>query len=201
MSERIGAVILAGGRSSRMGEDKAALLLDGQTLLQRTILTVSQLTTSVTVVGSPPPESATANCRIIPDNYPGEGPLGGILTGFSCSGERMRLVLACDMPLLSCELLELLISSFDGVSDAVVPQRGDYLEGLCALYSKSAVNKLQGFFDSGGRSIHRGLKQLNVQVISEEVWRDAADTPDVMSSANTPNEFERLKQIFVKTRL
>lgn len=198
MSNGIGAVILAGGRSSRMGEDKAALLLDGQTLLQRTIRTVSDITSSVLVVGSPLPESAIPGFHVIADNYPGEGPLGGILTGFSSPGEAVRLVVACDMPLLSCQILELLISQYDGVSDAVVPQRGEYLEGLCALYSSSAVNKLQSFFDKGGRSIQRALKQLNVQVIGEDVWREVVGTQDVMSSANTPEEFDRLKHIFLR---
>lgn len=113
-------IILAGGRSSRMGTDKALLEIEGESLLVRSTRIVSSVVAEVLIVGRTelPPE--LAGTPAIEDRYPGTGPLGGIASGLAQVGAEWALVVACDLPFLQADLLRLLLELAPGY-DAVVP--------------------------------------------------------------------------------
>jgi molybdopterin-guanine dinucleotide biosynthesis protein A len=120
-------IILAGGRSSRMGADKALLEIDGETMLMRTSRVVSAVVSEVLIVGRTtlPPELDGTSA--IPDGYGEAGPLGGIATGLAHLGVEQALVVACDQPYVQADLLRLLVSLAPGY-DAVVPLVSDRVE-------------------------------------------------------------------------
>lgn len=120
-------IILAGGRSRRMGTDKALLEIDGETLLARTTRVVATVVPEVLIVGrtSLPPE-LTGTPAVL-DAYGEAGPLGGIATGLAHSGAERVLVVACDLPYLQVEVLRFLVSPAFGY-DAVVPILSDRAE-------------------------------------------------------------------------
>ena len=157
----VSSIILAGGKSRRLGRDKAIESVGGEPLIARVIARMSRVSDqTVVVVNSqrraselPLPESA----KIAVDRYPQGGALGGIFTGLEAADGQWGIVVACDMPFLNVELFSLLLSVRDEF-DAVVPVLTDRPEPTHAVYSKRCLPymeqklkadelKIAGFFD------------------------------------------------------
>ena len=132
---RLAGFVLAGGESRRMGRDKALMLYHGQPLAASLAQTVSQVTDSVHIVGDPARYSSVAY-SVIPDVIASRGPAGGILTALLRNETEWNLIVACDMPHITVELLRILVQhAAQGLGDCVVPLGADgEPEPLCALY-------------------------------------------------------------------
>lgn len=125
----IDAFILVGGKSARMGRDKASILIDGVSMVDRGIetLKIALSDTRITLVGG-------SNAEIA-DNHVGRGPWGGFESALSNSVAEWTFVMACDYPLMSPSVIKLLISRIADEIDAVVPRQADgKLQPLCAIY-------------------------------------------------------------------
>src|SRR4051812_45370219 len=129
--------VLAGGRSSRMGRDKALLPFRGGGLAESIARSVRLAAGSAVVVG----RAELAGYPAIPDIYPGEGPLGGILTALRHSRAYWNLIVACDMPELTPAFLAELLDAADNAdADALLPAGpSGRLEPLCAVYHRRAL--------------------------------------------------------------
>ena len=118
------AIVLAGGGSRRLGQDKRRLRLwgaDGPTLLEHTVGIVGALCAEVIVVLNDPEAWPQLPARLVPDAYPGTGPLGGIVSGLAAAQYEYALVVACDMPELNEQALTMLLN-WPRPYDALVPQ-------------------------------------------------------------------------------
>jgi len=135
-------VILAGGRGSRLGIDKAQVEIGGEPLLERVVRSLSQVTDEIIVVvadlAKGHPKLAANNIRFVGDLFLGSGSLGGIYTGLSAATHYHSMVVACDMPFLNLALLQYLRSRATE-ADVVVPRLGPVLEPLHAVYSKKCL--------------------------------------------------------------
>ena len=172
--------MLTGGRSSRMGCDKALLPFRGGTLVESVARAVELATGSAVLVGNPQ-VYRHLGYPAIPDLYPGAGPLGAILTAFDHSSADWNVVAACDMPELSGEFLRLLVDAADG--DAVVPMGpSGRLEPLCAVYHRRSRPVLERAFGRGRRSVRAALEDLRVTLVS---------VPEVspFQNVNTPEDW------------
>ena len=168
--------VLVGGRSSRMGRDKATLPFHGTTLAESIAREVVLAAGSAVLVG---------NASLgIADLYPGEGPLGGILTALHHSRTDWNLIVACDMPFAQAGFLrKLLEAARDSGADALMPRGPAGLpEPLCAVYHRRARGAIQARFDAGIRKITRALEDLLV------VWLDVVEA-DCFQNLNTPEEW------------
>jgi molybdopterin-guanine dinucleotide biosynthesis protein A len=147
--------VLVGGRSSRMGRDKA--LLFGKDVARE----VELATGNVTLVGNPDLR-VTLGYPCIPDLYPGEGPVGGILTALHYTSAEWNLVVACDMPGLSADFLrELLQAAEERDADALLPMGpSGYQEPLCAVYHRRAMLQIEANFTRGIRKVTAALEGL-----------------------------------------
>ena len=179
----LGIVILAGGRSERMGRDKALLELDGRRLIDVVSDAAHQLTADVVIVGG-----ATGRAESIPDVHPGEGPLGGLITGLQALGPGVHLALACDMPFITPEPLQNIEGSI-GTFEAAVPESGGKLHPLCAAYRGESVLKLTAAFDSGERSVTRAVRHLHMRAIPESELRRWDPELRFLTNINTPEEW------------
>ena len=152
--------MLVGGKSSRMGRDKALLPFHGATLAEAVAAIVRDAAGAVRFVG------AAAGDAAIPDLYPGEGPLGGILSALRETPADWNLIVACDMPGLKVEFLRRLLNDAEASgSDAVVPSGPDgRLEPLCAAYHRRCYQPLLRAFESGVRKIVAGLAEVPVKI-------------------------------------
>lgn len=131
------AAILAGGRATRMGRDKAVLELEGFPLIEWVLDRVRQAAETVFAVGGPP-RLDHLDVPTVPDRFPGANAMGGVATALACAAERAGpeawvLCVACDTPFLEPRLLLQLFAQRAG-ADAVVPRTAAGYEPLCALY-------------------------------------------------------------------
>ena len=131
-------VVLAGGKSSRMGRDKALVEVEGRTLLQRAVDLLRPHVREILVIGDPA-KYAPVHATVVPDDAPGKGPLGGLVTALRHARYVRSLVLACDLPNINDRLLVLLKNELHGDRDAVVPKHGGLLEPLAASYHRHAI--------------------------------------------------------------
>ena len=160
--------VLAGGRSSRMGCDKALLPFRGGSLVESVARAVALAAGSAVLVGHPR-RYQHLGYPAIADLYPGAGPLGAILTVFDHTSADWNLVVACDMPELSGEFLRLLIHAAGGrpVGDAVVPVGpSGRPEPLCAVYHRRARPVLERALGRGVRSVIAALEELPATLVS-----------------------------------
>ncbi len=148
--------VLAGGRSSRMGRDKALLVHAGRTLLERQVMLAWTLTPrEVLVVGRNQSELGGLNARGLPDAQPGRGPLGGLATAFAATTAEHVLLLAVDMPALTAAFLaRVLAQRSPGVG--VVPRAAAGWEPTAAVYPVTLATMANARI-AAGRLALRGL--------------------------------------------
>lgn len=116
-------IVLAGGASRRMGRDKAWIELDGKFLIERVIETLKIPCDEIVIVANDA-EYAKLDARVVADEFPNTGSLGGLYSGLNAARNELAIAVACDMPFLNAELLKFLISlSFD--CDIVIPSAYD----------------------------------------------------------------------------
>lgn len=137
----ITAIILAGGKSSRMGEDKGLMLFEGLPMVEHVINTVKQLTDKVIIIANDK-QYEQFGVPVYEDIEKEKGPLAGIITGLSVSKTDLNWVISCDAPKVSGELLAELARAIEDY-DAVVPVYYEKVHPLIATYRKSALNVLK----------------------------------------------------------
>src|ERR1700716_1397670 len=133
----VSAALMAGGKSKRMGQDKAWIELDGEPLIKRVADVLGQVADEVIIVANDP-RYESLGLRVVRDRYPTGGALGGIATGVSAATHDPVLVAACDMPFTSADVWRLLLAHA-GEADLVIPRIGGEYETLHALYMKACV--------------------------------------------------------------
>jgi molybdopterin-guanine dinucleotide biosynthesis protein A len=181
------AVVLAGGRSRRMGRDKASLPFGDETLLQRVVRLVAPRVAEVVVVGH---GAATlpATVRVVADQVEGEGPLAGLVTGLDAIASPRAVLVACDMPLLVAPVISRLLSlHFD--ADACVPRINGVPVPTCAVYAARVAPIARQRLASGDRSMRGLLGELAVRWVEGEELRDV--DPELLSfrDCDTPEDY------------
>lgn len=154
MPKRRAGFVLAGGRSSRMGRDKALLPWKGSTLVESVAREVFIAAGNVTVIGSPE-LYGNVGFPVIPDRIDGCGPLGGLYTALSVTTADWNVLVACDMPAVTHQLLEELLAGAEGSgADALVPETPVGLEPLCAVYHARLLPSVESAIQSKLLKMH-----------------------------------------------
>ena len=208
-------VILAGGKSRRMGENKALMRLGDDSLIGHVIRCLHDVTDELLLITNSPTEYAHLDVPMRGDILPGAGALGGVYTGVTHASYDAVLCVACDSPFLNPNLLTYLVSVL-GEYDAVMPYTyssrqtpfcrnkdigvtnpsyGDdaqiTLQTLCAAYSKRCLPIIELMLRESELRVHALQERARIQRVSPEVWR--AFDPEGMSffNINTPGDFKR----------
>ncbi len=189
--EDVSGVILAGGKSSRYGTNKALVKIDGISLIERVILVMGRLFQDLILITNTPDEYAHLELPMYQDLIKGLGPVGGIYTALSKISNEAGFFVACDMPLLSRELISHMVK-VRGDSDVVVPRISGMMETMHTLYGKGCLSSIKRQIDSREYQIIRIFKDVNVQYIDEKEIRGF--DPDLKSFMNI-NRPEELKNI------
>jgi molybdopterin-guanine dinucleotide biosynthesis protein A len=192
--------VMAGGGSTRFGEDKARAKLAGQPILARMCALLSAVTGNACVV-APPGRYEDLGLPLLADRWPGEGPLGGIITALRHTRETgsaadWNLILSCDMPFLTPEWLAFLVGHATASdAQALVPQSAHGREPLCACWRTSAVEEIQAAFAGGMRRVNDALRLLHAEVLDEAHWKRFDSAGRLFWNMNTPEDYREAQRI------
>lgn len=190
----VSAIVLAGGQSKRLGQDKAWLKLDGQTLIERVVTRVAQISAEVIVVTNSPRKFAHLEARLVSDVYPEKGPLVGIYSGLRVARHHYSLVVACDMPFINLNLLRHMIGLAPGY-DVVIPEVDGFLEPLHAIYSKNCLAPIDRLLAAGGLKIIDFFPEVRVRRVEEEMVNRFDPQRLSFLNINTAADWERVKEL------
>jgi molybdopterin-guanine dinucleotide biosynthesis protein A len=193
LSQQIAGFILAGGESSRMGHDKALLELNGAALVVRTARLVEAVTGTPAIVGAPE-RLGGLGFTVIPDDWPGAGPLGGIATALHITSASWNLIVACDLPYLTRAWLENLVAmALASAADAVLPMNERGAEPLCAMYQKKCQPVIRAALERGTRKVTDGLVGLRLKSITPAEWKAFDSDGLLFKNMNSPADYEEAK--------
>jgi len=191
----LSAFILAGGASRRMGRPKHELMLDGESLLARTLRRARSVASPVTIVG--PPErfrpSTAFPVAILPDDLPGRGPLGAIYTGLRHARTEFNLFLSCDLPFMESRFLRYLASVAQDcqadVTLARTPHERD--QPLAAIYRRRARAAVRRSLDRGQNKITVFLPWVKVRVMEWPELARAGFRLSIFDNLNSREDYGR----------
>lgn len=193
-------IVLAGGRSTRMGRDKAAILFGAETLLERAVRIVGEVADDVIVVaqGGGAPlvhRSATREgglglpVRVVHDPIENLGPLAGIAAGLSASTSDLNVIVACDMPLIRPAVLRRLVALL-GEADICVAVVDGQASPLCAVYRSPVAGVARQLLAGGERRVMALLDRVQTARVEAAMFRDLDPDLDSFVSCNTPEQLE-----------
>jgi molybdopterin-guanine dinucleotide biosynthesis protein A len=188
----VSGIILAGGASARLGQDKALVKVAGQPLVERVVDALRALTDEIVLVTPAPERLAWLGLPAVDDVYPGVGTLGGLHAGLSAIHGAFGLVVGCDMPFLSRGLLVYMVQvARAGDHEVIMPRIGRFYEPLHAIYARSVAPILEARILAGQRRIRQACEGLRTRYIRED--EIAAFDPDHLSffNVNTPADLDR----------
>lgn len=185
-------VVLAGGASRRMGQNKAFLELAGRPLIAHVLDRMAEVCEEVLIVAGDVALYASLGVRVVPDVFPGVGVLGGLHAGLAAARHDLILAVGCDMPFLNPALLRAFVAWAEGYDVAALRQ-GDQVETLHAAYRRTCLSAMEAAIRAGERRIISFFPCVRVRYIAPEEAR--ALDPDLRSfwNVNTPQEWEALR--------
>ena len=198
--ENVAAFILAGGDSSRMGRDKGLLEFGGVPLIFRTAHLLMPIVATVTVVGSPN-RYAVLGLRAIGDEVVREEgtspePLAGISSALRATSTPWNLILACDLPYLTIDWLNWLLSrAMDSRAQIVVPRTSQGLEPLAAVYHRECAETIDAAIARGVRRVTDAVAELRSEPVHASEWRGFDPDGLVLRNMNALEDYEAAKKM------
>ena len=183
-------VILAGGRSRRMGgEPKALLPFGGKTIIERVAKRLTSVLRDSVIVTNTPEMYAFLGLPMIPDVFPDHGSLGGIYSGLRAAPGEAAFAVACDMPFLHAGLIRAIVERA-GDGDVVIPNVGGELQTLHALYGKRCLAPMEALLRAQRFKITAFFPEVKVVEVSEAEVACFQDPGLCFMNLNTPEELE-----------
>jgi len=201
----ITSIILAGGRSSRLGREKLAEVIAGKSLIERAVSSLISLSQEILIVISQKQARSTLSSYTYPkaktvvDLYSGKGSLIGIYTGLVHSANFLNLVVACDMPFLNVNLLRYMIDISPGF-DVIIPRIGDQMEPLHAVYSKNCIGPMESLIKQDNLKVTAFFDSVKIRYVGKEEM-DRFD-PEHLSffNINTEADLKRARMLAAREK-
>ena len=186
------AFILTGGKSSRMGQEKSALLLNGNTLLERAIEIAHAASDDVHLLGDP---AVGTSLTVIPDRFPGCGPLAGIDAALAATDAELNFILSVDTPFVPQGFVRYLVERARG-NDALVtyPRLASGYQPLCAVYRKEFGPIAEASLQSGHYKIDPLFARIQTCTIDDAELRKLGFGDEIFDNLNTPEDWDRAQR-------
>jgi len=183
----ITGIILAGGKSTRYGRDKALVEIDGIRLIERVIRVMSSIFQRLILITNTPSEYTFLQLPMYEDLIKGLGPIGGIYTGLEAISDEAGFFVACDMPFLNANLVRHIVKARGDV-DAVVPRMGWKIEALHSLYSKRCLPVIKELIGSREYQVIKVFRKTRVKYVDEDEIRSFDPQLRSFFNVNIPQE-------------
>lgn len=161
-------IILAGGQSSRMGQNKALMMIDGVSVIERIAIELETITDELLIVTNTFHTFDYLNIPMVEDEQKGKGPLAGIQAGLKASQSEKNLIVACDMPFISSSLGALLLEELEDYQVAI-PKFEGRMHPLFGAYRKDALPAVSQSLEKNELRMMSLLQNLHVRYISEDI--------------------------------
>jgi molybdopterin-guanine dinucleotide biosynthesis protein A len=178
-------LILAGGRSVRMGRDKATLEFEGEPMLLRVARLLRDACDEILVASGDGVRLKAFGLPQVADAAPAAGPLGGLVAGLERASNLLIAAVAVDMPFVNAGLLRAIASLWVS-EDAVVPISADGPEPLHAVYARTAAEPLRGSLAAGTFGLRLALATLRVRFVDDAIWRASDPSGTFARNLNAP---------------
>ena len=194
----ISGIVLAGGRSLRLGREKVSETVGNKSLLERAILRLSSLVSDIIIVVATEQSFLQfidyPKLRVVADVYPGKGPLGGIYTGLAASDSFHSLVVASDMPFLNQNLLSYMMHLAPSF-DLVIPRLGDMVEPLHTVYSQNCLTHIEQLLRQNNLGALELISRVNVRYV--DVMEINRFDPEHLSffNINTEEDLKKAREL------
>ena len=183
---KFGAIILAGGKSSRMGADKGLLMLENKPLVAHVIETLKQLTTDIIIVSNQK-EYKVFGLPIYEDIIKEAGPLAGIYTGLTHAIHQKNIVVSCDVPFVSTKLLNWLIQNSENY-DVTIPTNNNKTHQVIGVYDKNCACVFKQELDNNQRKMKVALEKVRLNIVDANQFNAKEFT-----NVNTPAELKEIQ--------
>ena len=200
--EHLAGIVLCGGRSRRMGQEKYRLLFGGETLLQRICRIVQPEVSRILIVAAVEQQipQSESNIQVLRDEFPDCGPLAGIAQAMTFlettdAGPAAAFVTSCDVPLLKPELIRLLRNQLTEEFDAVVVRDAQFSYPLCAIYRTSVAATAARLIASGQRRASALPENLRTYWLSLDAIRTVDPDLESFLNCNTPEDYDKAKLV------
>ena len=196
----ISAFVLSGGKSSRIGTNKALLQVEGKPLIQRLVDLLDPIFSEVVISSNEPDLYNFTRKKIIQDIYSARGPLAGIHSALKFTNTSKNFIISCDLPLINIEIINYIVD-FQSQKDIILPMADGRIQQLCGIYSKNIFNEVEELLIESNQKNSKmkgSIYELMDRVPTEIVEVDKLDFyyPDLFLNINTPEDYNYLKSIF-----
>lgn len=190
----ITGIILAGGKSTRMGENKSLLGLNGKTVIERVADMMKSIFQEVIIITNTPDEYNFINIPMCKDIYENKGPLAGIHSGLTNSKTEKNFVISCDIPLMEKEMIEFIIN-YRTDKPITVCKADGFLQQLVGLYSKSILPAINNLLNNGDQnsSVFSLLDKVKPEIINAEELENYKEF--MFLNMNRPEDYNKIKKL------
>ncbi len=196
------AIILAGGKSSRFGSNKAMYKLDQKPMLENIIEKLEPFFNKIYIIGNEKQELKGIKGKIeyLTDKIPDKGPLGGLYTGLSKTDSQFNYLQACDMPFICEDYLNFMQCYVDKDSkyEAYIPEKGGYLEPFVGIYNKNIKEEILKLIKKDQLNFDYLFNKINIKKIPEEEIEKVADTKRIFFNINRKEDLVKYNKFKVK---
>lgn len=181
-------VILSGGQSKRMGQNKALMPFGNSTLIQHVLTAMTSFTEEQIIIGDPTIYGHLGT--VYADIHPGKGPLAGLHSALTYSTSDLIFAVGCDMPNINGTVFEFLANEVDERHVAFVPKHDDMIEPLCAIYHKDCLDAFARCLDKGILKMSEALEVVRTKFVPVGPGTGLEDL-GVFKNLNTPQDTEQ----------
>lgn len=192
---QISGIILAGGESVRIGQEKAFLEIGGKTLIGEQKDTLGKIFDEVIVVANILDNFTNFHSRVVKDIIPDSGPLGGLYSGLSVSSNVYSFLIGCDMPFINLNLINYMANQIED-NDIVVPLTSRGIETLFAFYSLACLGTIRRLIESNNLRLSDVLYHHKVRYIAQEEIRKIDPQEHSFFNINSPEDYKQAKRIW-----
>jgi len=188
-TNQITGFVLAGGKSRRMGIDKSLMLLNGKTLIEYSIDALRPLCNSV-IISSNNSIYDFTGCEVWPDELTDQAPIVGIYSCLKRSKTDINIILSCDMPLISTNIVEYLLENSINQSITVPVHENGFIEPMCGIYKQSAIAILKEYIDMGNFRLNDCILTSSYRLVP--TYQLSFSSPNTFININTHEDFNGL---------
>ncbi|NMM64873.1 molybdenum cofactor guanylyltransferase [Clostridium sp. P21] len=191
------AVILCGGKSSRMGFDKSKIEIEGKYLIELIAKKLETIFDEVVLVAEKKDKFKKLKYTVLEDLKKEYGPAGGMYTGLKYANSKYVFFMACDMPIVNLEYIKYMMKiAEESDCDCVLPRNGKWIEPMYAFYSKDLIKDFEKGIDNNNLLLYDIIKSSRIHYIPEEVTRSYSKDLEMFVNLNYVKDLEILKKIY-----